>query len=76
MPFAPLERKAAFMAAVTMKETTKTAAAEELDVSWTHLDAVLLGEREGSAELKEKVADYVGVPVDDFWRAPETAQAN
>jgi hypothetical protein len=73
MPFAPLERKAAFMAAVTLKETTKTAAAEELGVSWTHLDAVLLGERDGSAELREKVAAYVDVPVDEFWKEPAVA---
>lgn len=77
MPFAPLERKAAFMAAVTMKRTVKTKAAEEdIGVSWQHLDCVLLGEREGSAELKEKVAEYVGVPVDEFWKTPEVAQAS
>lgn len=75
MPFAPLERKAAFMATVTMKETTKTAAAEELGVSWTHLDAVLLGERDGSLELREKVAAYVGVPLDEFWKVPDAAVA-
>lgn len=76
MPFAPLERKAAFMAAVTLKETVKTKAAEEIGVSWQHLDAVLLGERDGSKELREKVADYVGVPVDEFWTKPEVARAS
>lgn len=67
MPLAPLERKAAFMAAVTLKSTTKTAAAEELEVSWTHLDFVLLGERDGSVELREKVAAYIGVNPEEFW---------
>jgi hypothetical protein len=76
MPFTPLERKAVFMAAVTLKETVKTKAAEEIDVSWQHLDAVLLGERDGSRELRERVAEYVGVPVDEFWTPPEVARAS
>lgn len=70
MPFTPIERKAAFMAAVTLKETTKTAAAEELEVSWTHLEFVLDGVRVGSTELKEKIADYVGIPSSQFWKEP------
>ena len=77
MPFTPLERKAVFMAAVTMKETVKTKAApEDLGVSWQHLDAVLLGERDGSKGLRERVAEYVGVPVDEFWTPPEVARAS
>lgn len=56
------------MAAVTLKKTNKTAAADELGVSWTHLDFVLLGDRIASSELKEKIADYVGIPSAQFWK--------
>jgi hypothetical protein len=60
----PIERKAALMAAVTLRESTKTAAAEELDVSWTHQLGVLDGTRPSSAELRARIAAYIGISVD------------
>lgn len=52
-----------FVAVVTLKSSTKSAAAETLGVSWTHLLGVLDGTRVGSALLLAKIADYVGLPV-------------
>jgi len=71
MPFTPIERKAAFMAAVTLKKTNKTAAAETLEVSWTHLECVLDGTRIGSAVLKDRIAEYIGIPSARFWAEPK-----
>jgi len=59
----PIQRKAEFMAAVTLRRSTKTAAAEELDVSWTHLVGVLDGTRPSSTELRDRIAAYVEMPV-------------
>jgi chemotaxis protein histidine kinase CheA len=69
----PIQRKAAFMAAVTLRGSTRMAAAAELGVSWTHLLGVLDGLRTGSAELKRRIAIYVGMPVDQLF--PETKAA-
>jgi len=62
-----LERKAAFVAAATLHQDTKMAAAEKCGVSWQHLLYVLDGEREPSAELRERVAEYVGMPVSQLF---------
>lgn len=71
MPFTPIERKAAFVAACTLKNAHKSKVAEEeIGVSWTHLDAVLLGQRDGSTEVRDKIAAYVGVPSREFWKEP------
>jgi hypothetical protein len=69
MPLTPLERKAAFAHAAMLKEQTRVAAAKELGVSWTHLNYVLGGERDGSDELEDKVAAYCGQTVRQFWGA-------
>lgn len=56
------------MAEVTRREITKTAASkDDLGVSWTHLELCLDGERKPSADLAQRVAEYVGIPVADFW---------
>lgn len=74
MPLTPLERKAAFAHAVTLRGKSKTAAAkEDLGVTWTHLSAVLEEDRDGSEELRRRFADYIGVPVEECW--PEPARA-
>lgn len=71
MSFTPIERKAAFVATCTLKGLTKSPIAKPMfGVSWQHLNLVLLDEREGSAELKGKIADFVGVPASQFWRKP------
>lgn len=69
MPLKPLERKASFAGAVVLHETTQQAACKELGVSWTHLHFCFLGNRQPSEELMERVAEYVGVPVGQFWGA-------
>lgn len=76
MPYTPIERKAAFVAACTLKSAHKSKVAlDEFGVSWTHLDAVLLGTRDGSEELRDKVAEYVGVPSKEFWKERLAASA-
>lgn len=74
MRLSPLERKAAYAHAVTMRGKSKTAAArEDLGVTWTHLSAVLEGERDGSPALRRRFADYIGVTIQQCW--PELAAA-
>ncbi len=57
---APLERKAAFKAAVTMNRVTAAQAARNLNVSYNHLMLVLNGDRVGSERLCHAVAAYLG----------------
>jgi hypothetical protein len=71
----PLQRKAAFAAAVELNETNKGAAAESLGVSWTHLLACMEGSRTPSSELASRVAAYVGLPVSEFWGPAEPISA-
>lgn len=68
MHLPPLERKALFAAACTRREKTKTAAArEDLGVSWTHLEKVLAGEREGSLDLLARIAAYLDLSPEEVW---------
>jgi hypothetical protein len=73
MIMTPLERKAAFRAAATMHETTMNNAARRLGVSYNHLMLVLAGPeghkegRVGSAELQERIAQFLGRPVDEVF---------
>lgn len=60
MAMTPLERKAAFRAAVTLRQVTMAEAATALGVSYNHLSLVLRGERVGSARLEEGIATFVG----------------
>lgn len=73
MPMTPLERKAAFKHAVTMKETTLEAASREvIGVTWIHLSQGINEEetRRGlSPEVKQKFADYIGRPVKEVFGA-------
>ena len=76
MAMTPLQRKAAFKAAVTLREVTMAEAAHELGVSYNHLTLVLKGERVGSARLEQEIADFVGRPVGEVFvhatRTPTT----
>lgn len=63
----PLERKGAFANAVILHETTMGAAAQSFGCSWTHLRACFENDRTPSDELRERVADYCGIPADRFW---------
>jgi hypothetical protein len=58
----PLERRAAFKAAVTLRQTTMTQTARALGVSYNHLALVLWGTRQGSQRLEEAIAAFVGQP--------------
>lgn len=60
MAMTPLERKAAFRAAVTLREITMADAAAELGVSYNHLTLVLRGERVGSERLETGIAAFIG----------------
>jgi transcriptional regulator with XRE-family HTH domain len=60
MPMSPLERKAAFRAAATLKEVTMANAARRLGVSYNHLMLVLNGDRKASSALKSRIADFLG----------------
>jgi DNA-binding XRE family transcriptional regulator len=59
----PLERKAAFKAATTLAQTTQAVAARRLGVSYNHLMLVLADQRQGSLQLKGKVAAFLKRPV-------------
>jgi hypothetical protein len=56
----PLERKAAFRAAATLKEVTMANAARRLGVSYNNLMLVLNGDRKASSGLKSRIADFLG----------------
>ena len=73
MAMTPLQRKAAFKAAVTLREVTMAEAAHELGVSYNHLTLVLKGERIGSARLEQEIATFVGLPVGDLFTRPAGA---
>lgn len=79
MPMTPLERKAAFKHAVTMKETTLEAASREsIGVTWLHLSLGLNEEetkRGLSDEVKQKFAAYIGKPVEEAFGAGSPANA-
>lgn len=61
MAMTPLQRKAAFKAAVTMNQTTLDAAATDAcGVTWFHLSEGLANRRALSAEVQAKFAAYIG----------------
>jgi len=62
MAMTPLERKAAFRAAVTLRQITMAEAAAELGISYNHLTLVINGERVGSERLEEGIARAIGRP--------------
>lgn len=71
----PLQRKAEFAKAATLKtKPVSVAAKEDLDSSWTHLRECFEGERTPSRELATRVAAYVEIDPDEFWGAEVMAQ--
>ena len=75
MAMTPLERKAAFRAAVTLRQVTMAEAAAELGISYNHLTLVINGERVGSARVEEAIASMIGRPVTEvFGRTPRGAK--
>ena len=74
MAMTPLERKAAFRAAVTLRQITMADAAAQLGVSYNHLTLVINGERLGSARLEGAISSMIGRPVIDvFGRTTRSA---
>ncbi len=67
MAMTPLERKAAFRAAVTLRQITMAEAAAELGISYNHLTLVINGERVGSVGLEEGIARMIGRSVGDVF---------
>ena len=63
----PLERLAAVKASAVLQETTMTAAAKACGVSYNHFWLVIRGERVGSRVLEEKIASFIGLPVDEVF---------
>ena len=60
----PLQRKAAFKAACTLKEISAAEAARRLGASYNHVVLVLSGERNGSAGLQRRIAQFLDRPID------------
>jgi len=58
-PMSPLERKAAFKAAVTLHEMTMAEASAQFGISYNHLTLVLAGKRKGSLRLEEAIAAFL-----------------
>lgn len=74
MAMTPLERKAAFKAAVTLAQTTlETASVERVGVTWYHLSEGIAEKRPLSAEVKQRFANYIGRRVDDVFDPQEAA---
>jgi transcriptional regulator with XRE-family HTH domain len=71
MPMTPLQRKAAFRSAATLNALSMSGAARRLGVSYNHLMLVLAGNREGSIELKTRLAKFLGYPVTDLFTIQE-----
>jgi hypothetical protein len=67
MPMTPLQRKAAFRSAATLNEVSMAVASRRLGVSYNHLMLVLAGTREGSIELKHRIATFIGHQVTDVF---------
>lgn len=73
MAMTPLERKAAFKAAVTLRQVTMAEAAASMGVSYNHLLLVLGGERVGSERLERAIADFVGRPAGEMFERRRAA---
>lgn len=67
MAMTPLERKAAFRAAVTLRQITMAEAAAQLGVSYNHLTLVINGGRVGSERLETGIARVLGRPVTEVF---------
>ena len=67
MAMTPLERKAAFRSAVTLRQLTMAEAAAELGVSYNHLTLVMRGDRVGSAGLEAGIAAMIGRSVTEVF---------
>lgn len=71
MAMTPLQRKAAFRSAATLRQVTMADAARQLGVSYNHLTLVLRGDRTGSVRLDQAIAAFIGRPVADVFSLSE-----
>jgi transcriptional regulator with XRE-family HTH domain len=67
MAMTPLERKAAFRAAVTLRQVTMAEAAAQLGISYNHLTLVINGERVGSTRVEDGIAAVIGRSVSEVF---------
>jgi transcriptional regulator with XRE-family HTH domain len=74
MPMTHLQRKAAFRSAATLAQVSMATAARRLGVSYNHLMLVLAGTREGSLELKHRIATFIGRPPADVFTLQKPPQ--
>ena len=61
------ERRLMFKASCEAKREPQAAVCRRWDYSVTHITDVLTGKRPGSVGLRDRLAQYVGVPFDEFW---------
>jgi hypothetical protein len=66
------ERRLLFKASCKGKRETQAALCRRWDFSVTHITDVLLGKRPGSAGLKDRLAQYCGVPIGEFWGSDQS----
>ncbi len=66
-PMTGNERRMMFRASCEAKRESQAAVCRRWDFSVTHITDVLKGKRPGSAGLKDRLAQYVGVPYTEFW---------
>lgn len=76
MPMSPIERKAALKSAATLKGHTVGGAAQtEMGCSAQHLTNVMDDPERGSLEIRERFAEYVGLPYEKVWGKRPAASA-
>lgn len=72
MAMTPLERKAAFKAAVTLRQMTQAEAAKEVfGVTWFHLVEGIAGRRSLRPELRKRFASFIGKTVEEVFGAQD-----
>lgn len=72
----PIERKVAFRAQATRDGKTLSAAAQDAcGCTLFHVSGMIAGTRAVSAEVKQRFANYIGLPVEEVFPPAESAVA-
>ena len=71
-PLTPLQRRAAFKAAVTLNETSAAKVARAIGVSYNHLMLVLNDQRHGSDRLRRALAAFLERPEEEVFGRSST----
>ncbi len=66
-PLTPLQLRAAFRAALVLKNLTVRTVAHRMGVSHQHLTLVLAGQRVGSRRLETHIAEFIGLNAADIF---------